>query len=92
MSDNARESATRIVEWADTGKLVGLVLNNETTIIAIARALLFSPPAEDVRREALEEAAKAIEEKHTNNVGRVHPMAMDDAAAIRALTTKETER
>jgi len=36
------------------------------------------------REEALEEAAKAIEAKHTNNVGVVHPIALSDAATIRA--------
>jgi hypothetical protein len=45
--------------------------------------------SEGVRREALEEAAKAIEAKHTNSVGMVHPMAESDAKAIRALSQKE---
>lgn len=41
------------------------------------------------RQSILEEAAKLIEEKHTNNVGMVHPMALDDAKAIRSLAHKE---
>lgn len=36
-------------------------------------------------KAALEAAAKAIELKHTNNVGMVHLMAISDAAAIRSL-------
>ena len=39
----------------------------------------------DIRNAALEEAAKVIEAKHTNNVGMVHPMAQGDAARIRTL-------
>ena len=41
-------------------------------------------------REAIEAAAKVIETKHTNNVGMIHPMAVSDAAAIRALTPPAT--
>lgn len=37
------------------------------------------------RDGAIEECAKLIEAKHTNNVGMVHPMAESDAKAIRAL-------
>lgn len=38
------------------------------------------------RDAALEEAAQCIEKKHTHNVlGTPHPMAISDAAAIRAL-------
>lgn len=57
-------------------------------------SLLSSPRVEEVRREALEEAAKAIEAKHTNNVGMVHPMAQDDARAIRTLprSVKDTTK
>jgi hypothetical protein len=43
------------------------------------------------RRRGLEEAARLIEKKHTNNVGMVHPMAASDAAAIRALIPPSSE-
>ncbi len=43
-------------------------------------------------RDGIEAAAKAIEAKHTNNVGMVHPMAISDAAAIRALSPPDSER
>ena len=33
----------------------------------------------------LEDAAKCVEQRQTNNVGMVHPIARADAAAIRAL-------
>lgn len=54
------EAAKRIVDWDDAGRLADdewLVERNETAIIAICRALLSSPRVEEVRREALEEAA-----------------------------------
>ena len=42
-----------------------------------------APPALCPR--TLEAAAKAIRDKHTNNRGIVHPMALDDSATILAL-------
>jgi hypothetical protein len=36
-----------------------------------------------------ERAASCIEERQTNNVGMVHPIAIADAAAIRALPLDE---
>lgn len=62
--EDAREAAKRIVDWDDNGRLADdewLVERNETAIIAICRALLSSPRVEEVRREALEEAAKVAE-------------------------------
>lgn len=59
--EKAMEDAQRIVAWDDDGRLADdewLVERNETAIIAICRALLSSPRVEDVRREALEEAAQ----------------------------------
>lgn len=35
--------------------------------------------------KGLEDAAKCIEQRQTNNVGMVHPIAKADAADIRAL-------
>ena len=90
----AIEAARRIVAWDETGRLADdewLVERNETAIIGIARALLSSSRVEEVRREALEEAAKVAEEFAESH--RAPPChndtfwtAMNLAKAIRALS------
>lgn len=44
-----------------------------------------------IRRQALEEAARLIEERGKNNVGTIHPINLKDAAAIRSLASPKGE-
>jgi hypothetical protein len=89
MHDDARKAAMRIVDWDGRANINGEPINITVSsllvkdALIVARALLASPSA--ALDEVLEEAATLIEKKHTNNVGMIHPMAMDDAKAIRSL-------
>lgn len=89
--EEAREAAQRIVDWADNGKLADdewLVERNETAIIAICRALLSSPRVEDVRREALEEAAKVA----IDHASRRRRLAMEFITNPPLYSEQETAR
>ena len=61
----------------------------------VARALLSSPQAEDVRREALEEAARIADAVAVNRArvsGVAEHACRAIATRIRCLASKETER
>lgn len=77
----AADAITRLLreksELANTAHLRFKEIVDLGVKVASARA----QGAEEMR----EAAAKCIEDKHTHNLGAVHPMALSDSAAIRAL-------